>query len=43
VGVPFLWWITRFLRGRIGGSTGDCLGFAAFMGQLAVLLAAAAA
>ncbi|MFD1949757.1 adenosylcobinamide-GDP ribazoletransferase [Sphingomonas arantia] len=39
-GVVFLWWIARFLRGRIGGSTGDCLGFAAYMGQLAVLLAA---
>jgi adenosylcobinamide-GDP ribazoletransferase len=35
-------WLTRFLRARIGGSTGDCLGFAAYMAQLALLLAAAA-
>jgi adenosylcobinamide-GDP ribazoletransferase len=37
----FLWWIKGFLRQRIGGSTGDCLGFAAYMGQLSVLLCAA--
>lgn len=37
-----LWWLARFLRARIGGSTGDCLGFAAYMAQLLVLLAAAA-
>lgn len=36
-------WLARFLRRRIGGSTGDCLGFAAYLGQLALLLAAAAA
>jgi adenosylcobinamide-GDP ribazoletransferase len=42
VGAVFLWWIARFLRDRIGGSTGDCLGFAAYMGQLSLLLAAAA-
>ena len=36
-------WLARGLRRRIGGSTGDCLGFAAYMGQLAVLLAATAA
>lgn len=35
-------WLRRFLRARIGGSTGDCLGFAAAMGQLALLLAVAA-
>jgi len=35
-------WLTRFLLRRIGGSTGDCLGFAAAMGQLALLLAVAA-
>jgi adenosylcobinamide-GDP ribazoletransferase len=40
--VLLLWWLARFLRARIGGSTGDCLGFAAYMAQLAVLLAAAA-
>ena len=37
-----LGWLARFLLRRIGGSTGDCLGFAAAMGQLAVLLAVAA-
>ena len=42
VGAVFLLWLARFLRRRIGGSTGDCLGFAAFIGQLVVLLAAAA-
>ena len=35
-------WLARFLMRRIGGSTGDCLGFAAAMGQLALLLAVAA-
>lgn len=35
-------WLRRFLLARIGGSTGDCLGFAAAMGQLALLLAVAA-
>ena len=35
-------WLARTLRRRIGGSTGDCLGFAAYMGQLVVLLAATA-
>lgn len=34
--------LARMLRRRIGGSTGDCLGFAAYLGQLATLLAAAA-
>ena len=42
VGTVFLWWLARFLRSRIGGSTGDCLGFAAYLGQLSLLLAAAA-
>jgi adenosylcobinamide-GDP ribazoletransferase len=37
-----LGWLARFLMRRIGGSTGDCLGFAAAMGQLALLLAVAA-
>ncbi len=37
-----LFWLRRFLLARIGGSTGDCLGFAAAMGQLALLLAVAA-
>lgn len=34
--------LARTVRRRIGGSTGDCLGFAAYLGQLATLLAAAA-
>jgi adenosylcobinamide-GDP ribazoletransferase len=38
----FLWWFTRYLLRRIGGSTGDCLGFAAYCGQLLLLLAATA-
>ncbi|WP_232283418.1 adenosylcobinamide-GDP ribazoletransferase [Sphingomonas sp. PAMC 26617] len=42
VGAVFLLWLAAFLRRRIGGSTGDCLGFAAYVGQLVVLLAAAA-
>lgn len=37
-----LWWLQRFLNARIGGSTGDCLGLAAAMGQVALLLAVAA-
>jgi adenosylcobinamide-GDP ribazoletransferase len=42
IGIVFLWWLRGFLRGRIGGSTGDCLGFAAYTGQVALLLVAAA-
>ncbi|MGI4878735.1 MAG: adenosylcobinamide-GDP ribazoletransferase [Janthinobacterium lividum] len=38
----FLLWFRRLLLRRIGGSTGDCLGFAAYAGQLILLLAAAA-
>ena len=38
----FLWWFRALLLRRIGGSTGDCLGFAAYAGQLFVLLAVAA-
>lgn len=41
--VPFLWWFRRLLIRRISGSTGDCLGFAAYAGQIGLLLAAAAA
>jgi adenosylcobinamide-GDP ribazoletransferase len=37
-GALFLLWFGRLLRRRIGGSTGDCLGFAAYAGQLVVLL-----
>ncbi len=42
VGAVALPLLARFLRRRIGGSTGDCLGFAAYLGQLATLLAACA-
>lgn len=38
----FVVWFRRLLILRIGGSTGDCLGFAAYAGQLLVLLAASA-
>jgi len=36
----FLIWFRALLLRRIGGSTGDCLGFAAYAGQLILLLAA---
>jgi adenosylcobinamide-GDP ribazoletransferase len=39
----FILWFRRLLRERVGGSTGDCLGFAAYVGQLLVLLAASSA
>lgn len=39
----FLLWLRGMLMRRIGGSTGDCLGFAAYAGQLILLLAAVAA
>lgn len=38
----FLIWFRRLLRRRLGGSTGDCLGFAAYAGQLILLMAAVA-
>jgi adenosylcobinamide-GDP ribazoletransferase len=38
----FLVWLRGLLLRRIGGSTGDCLGFAAYAGQLILLLAVAA-
>ncbi|MEN2786602.1 adenosylcobinamide-GDP ribazoletransferase [Sphingomonas qilianensis] len=41
-GAVFLLWLAAFLRRRIGGSTGDCLGFAAYAGQIILLLAVAA-
>ncbi|MFM7404994.1 MAG: adenosylcobinamide-GDP ribazoletransferase [Erythrobacter sp.] len=34
----FLIWLRGMLMRRIGGSTGDCLGFAAYAGQLILLL-----
>jgi adenosylcobinamide-GDP ribazoletransferase len=36
-----LWW-AGYVRRRIGGTTGDCLGFACYLGQLLLLLAAVA-
>lgn len=41
-GAVFLLWFRAMLSRRIGGSTGDCLGFAAYAGQLILLLAATA-
>lgn len=38
----FLWWLRAFVTRRIGGTTGDCLGFAAYAGQLIVLLSVVA-
>ncbi len=38
----FVIWLRALLLRRIGGSTGDCLGFAAYAGQLIMLLAVAA-
>nr|WP_295662859.1 adenosylcobinamide-GDP ribazoletransferase [Polymorphobacter sp.] len=37
-----LLWFRQLLLRRIGGSTGDCLGFAAYAGQLILLLAVVA-
>ena len=42
VALLFLGWFRALLLRRIGGSTGDCLGFAAYAGQLILLLAATA-
>ena len=38
--ITFLVWFRALLMRRLGGSTGDCLGFAAYAGQLIVLLTA---
>jgi adenosylcobinamide-GDP ribazoletransferase len=38
----FLGWFVLYLRRRLGGVTGDCLGFACYAGQLIVLLGASA-
>jgi adenosylcobinamide-GDP ribazoletransferase len=35
------WWFAGYVRRRIGGVTGDCLGFACYLGQVIVLLIAA--
>jgi len=37
----FLLWFRRMLMSRLGGVTGDCLGFAVYAGQLLLLLAGA--
>jgi adenosylcobinamide-GDP ribazoletransferase len=42
-GVVFLVWFRKLVLRRVGGSTGDCLGFAAYVGQIIVLLSATAA
>lgn len=42
-GLGFIVWFRALLIRRIGGSTGDCLGFGVYAGQLLVLLAATAA
>ena len=42
VGAVFLMWFRRLVVRLVGGSTGDCLGFAAYAGQLILLLAAVA-
>jgi adenosylcobinamide-GDP ribazoletransferase len=41
-GTVFLIWFRGLLLRRVGGSTGDCLGFAAYVGQIILLLAATA-
>lgn len=38
----FAFWLTRYVGRRLGGVTGDVLGFACFVGQLLFLLAVAA-
>jgi adenosylcobinamide-GDP ribazoletransferase len=38
----FLIWFKSLIKRRVGGSTGDCLGFAAYAAQLILLMAAAA-
>ena len=38
----FIVWLWRLLLRRLGGSTGDCLGFAVYAGQLIVLLSVTA-
>jgi adenosylcobinamide-GDP ribazoletransferase len=41
-GAVLLLWFRALMLRRIGGSSGDCLGFAAYAGQLILLLAATA-
>lgn len=42
MGLAFALWFRRLLLRRLGGSTGDCLGFAAYAGQIILLLAVTA-
>lgn len=37
----FLIWFRRLVMKKVGGTTGDCIGFSAYVGQLLLLLAAA--
>lgn len=39
---PLVWWLLRGIERRLGGITGDCLGFLTFVSQVAILLVAAA-
>ena len=41
-GLVFVLWFRALLLRRVGGSTGDCLGFAVYAGQLLLLMAATA-
>lgn len=41
--IVFVFWFRALLLRRVGGTTGDCLGFAACAGQLILLLATVAA
>lgn len=39
---PLVWWLLQGIERRLGGITGDCLGFLTFVSQVAILLVAAA-
>ena len=39
---PEMPWFRRTLMRRLGGVTGDCLGFGVYIGQILILLAACA-
>jgi adenosylcobinamide-GDP ribazoletransferase len=40
--VPLVWWLLKGIERRLGGITGDCLGFLTFVSQVVILLVAAA-
>lgn len=42
VAIMFVLWFRHFLLRHLGGVTGDCLGFAVYVGQILILLAATA-